>query len=421
MKILLVFLGGLLFATIPSIAAGPAGTTDWPEFRGPTGQGISEAKNLPRSWGKEKGVAWSREVPGGWASPVLVGGRLYLSAAEVEDGKVTLCAMSLDAETGQPEWRRDLFEPEEEIAKKRHAKNGLASPTPLVADGVIYVHFGHMGTAALKAGSGEVIWKRRIDYPPMHGNASSPVLVDGKIILNMDAEKDPAIMALDAKTGEPVWRTPRNQEVKRKFSFATPLVIEVGGEKQVISQASGFVGAYAPADGRLIWRVSYGEGYSVIPRPVMDGELLYVATGFGKPKLMAIRPEGAGGEVTGSHVVWEEDKWIPKTPSVIAKDGWLIILDDTGTLSGRDGKNGDLLWREKLVGNFSSSPVLAGGTLYACTEDGVCYVVEVTKEGAKVVSEIDMEERIFATPVVVDGAVYLRGEERVWKIAEGEG
>jgi outer membrane protein assembly factor BamB len=408
--------GVLLFG----VAVGePDGTTDWPQFRGPTGEGISEAKNPPRSWDKEKGVAWSRKVPSGWASPVLVDGKLFLAGAEVEDGKTTLCVMRLNAETGRLEWRRDLFKPDEELAKKRHAKNGLASPTPLIADGVIYVHFGHMGTAALKAGSGEVIWKRRIDYPPMHGNASSPVLVGGKIILNVDAEEDPAIMALDAKSGEPAWRTPRNQEVKRKFSFATPLVIDVGGEKQIISQASGFVGAYAPADGRLIWRVSYGEGYSVIPRPVLDGGLVYVATGFGKPKLLAIDPEGAKGEVTESHVRWEVDKWIPKTPSMIAQGGWVIILDDTGTLSGRDGKSGELLWHDKLPGNFSSSPVLAGKTVYACTEDGVCYVVDVSKKGAKVVSEIDMEEKIFASPIVVDGAVYLRGEEHVWKIVGG--
>ena len=405
---------------LAGIACGePAGTGDWPQFRGPTGQGISEAKDPPRSWGLDKGVAWSRKVPGGWASPVLVDGKVFLSGAEVEDGKTTLCVMQLDAKSGRVMWRRDIFKPEEELAKRRHAKNGLASPTPLIADGVIYVHFGHMGTAALKAGSGEVIWKHRIDYPPMHGNASSPVLVDGKLILNVDAEEDPAIMALDAKSGAPVWKTPRNQEVKRKFSFATPLVIEVGGESQIISQASGFVGAYAPGDGRLIWRVSYGEGYSVIPRPVTDGGLVYVASGFGKPKLLAIRPDGAKGEVTESHVVWESDKWMPKTPSMIAKDGWLVILDDTGTLSGRDGKSGELLWHEKLAGNFSSSPVLAGETVYCCTEDGVCYVVDVSREGAEVVSEVDMKERIFASPVVVDGAVYLRGEEHIWKIASG--
>lgn len=176
------------------------------------------------------------------------------------------------------------------------------------------------------------------------------------------------------------------------------------------------VGAYAPEDGQLLWKVTYGEGFSVVPRPVTDGRQLFVATGFLKPQLLAIRLGDARGDATGSHLEWTVDRRIPKTPSFILNGDQLVVLDDTGFLSGINTATGDEVWREKLIGNFSSSPLLCGDTLYCLTEDGVAYVLELGKTGAETLSEIDMGERLFASPAVIDGDLIIRSEKHLWRI-----
>jgi outer membrane protein assembly factor BamB len=250
----------------------------------------------------------------------------------------------------------------------------------------------------------------------MHGNGGSPVIVGDKLVVNADAEIDPTILAFNKKDGSFAWRTPRNQPVKSTFSFCTPLVVENNGRTEILSPGSGLVGAYHPDDGRLLWKVTYGEGYSVVPRPVIADGHLFVATGYNLPKLIAIRLDGADGDSTKSHLVWENNRRMPKTPSMLATNGQIIVLDDTGTLTALDAKSGKPVWNHKLPGNFSASPVLTGSTLYAVTEDGVCYVVKISKNSAETLHETDLAERSLASPALLEGALYLRTEENLWKI-----
>ena len=407
---------GILGMLVPLLLTATA-TADWFQFRGPGGQGASAVKNIPLEWGLEKGVAWKKKLAGkGWSSPVIGEGKVIMTVARQEGEEVSLGVIALDVQTGELVWNQDLFTPGAAEVRKRHSKNGLASATPYLKEGIAYVHFGHMGTAALQLGDGEVIWKQVVQYPPVHGTGSSPVVVDGKMIFNADGASDPMIVALDQENGEVVWKTPREQEVKKTFSFGTPLVIVVNGRTQVISQASGKVAAYDPGNGQEIWKVLYGEGYSVVPRPVYANEMLYVATGFDRSSLLAIRPEGAEGDVTKSHVVFKEDRYIPKTPSFVEREGYLYLVDDTGSLTCRDGKSGKLQWRKKIPGNFSASPILIDDKLYLATEDGVAYVAEVSPKGGEIVFELEMDERILASPALIDGALFLRSEEHLWKI-----
>jgi outer membrane protein assembly factor BamB len=273
-----------------------------------------------------------------------------------------------------------------------------------------------MGTAALSLDDGGVIWKKQVSYKPMHGNGGSPVIVGDLLVVNADAEIDPTIVAFHRKDGGIAWRKPRGQEVRSKFSFSTPVVVETDGRTEILSAASGMIGAYAPADGSLLWKVTYGEGYSVVPRPVVADGMAYVATGYNVPKLIAIRLGDATGDVTKSHIAWEVTRRMPKTPSMIATNGQILVLDDTGTLTGLDAKSGKPVWNEKLPGNFSASPILTGDTLYAVTEDGVCYVVKISPDTAKIQFETDLAERTLASPVLLDGALYLRTENHLWKI-----
>ena len=369
-------------------------------------------------WGLEDGVAWKKKLPGkGWSSPVITKGKVIMTYSSQEEEKVTLGVVALDVKTGDVRWNRELFYPEPGEARKHHHKNGLASPTPYIEGEVVFAHFGHMGTAALKVVDGGVIWKQeQLKYTSVHGSGGSPVVADGVVVINADGRSDPVIVGLDPKTGDLKWKTPRDQTVKKKFSFGTPLVLKVDGQTQVISQASGKVSAYDPKDGSEIWKVRYGEGYSLVPRPIYANGLIYVATGFDRPTLLAINPEGAKGDVTDSHVVFTERKFIPKTPSFVESKGYLYLVDDTGSMTCRDAKSGEMKWREKLPGNFSSSPVLVGDKLYLATEDGVAYVVEVSPAVGKILFELDMEDRIFASPAMIDGALFIRSEEFLWKI-----
>ena len=411
------FLGKYSLFFAASLATATMAADTWPQFRGPTGQGIASGSG-PLKWSKDAGIAWKVPlVAQGWSSPVIADGKIVLSGSRKEGGTTVLSAFALDVATGKILWDVDLFKPTAEETAALHGKNSLASSTPVIADGVVYVHFGHMGTAALRLQNGEMIWKKQVSYKPMHGNGGSPVIVGDLLVVNADAEIDPSIVAFDRKDGGIAWRTPRGQKVRSMFSFSTPLVVETDGRTEILSAASGMIGAYAPEDGRLLWKVTYGEGYSVVPRPVVADGMAYVATGYNVPKLIAIRLGDATGDVTKSHVAWEVTRRMPKTPSMLAANGQILVLDDTGTLTGLDGKSGKPVWNEKLPGNFSGSPILTGDTLYAVTEDGVCYVVKISPDTAKIEFETDLAERMLASPVLLDGALYLRTENHLWKIS----
>lgn len=386
---------------------------EWPQFRGPTGQGLTDVKGLPVEWGPDKNVAWKAPVPGrGWSSPVLAGGKVYLTTA-VGKGPVSLHALCLDEASGKILWDVELFKP---ANVPTHSKNTPASATPIVTADRLYVHFGPMGTAALDL-AGKVIWKQTsLTFPPVHGNGGSPALLDGLLIFSCDGASDPYLAALDAKTGDVKWKTPRNTPAKSRFSFSTPLVIDVDGKQQVISPTSGFVGAYEPATGKEIWRVGYGEGYSIVPRPAFAGGLLFVSSGFDSPVGYAIRPSGAKGDVTETHVAWTHKKGVPATPSMIVIGDEVYFVSDNGVATCADAKTGTVHWTHRLGGNYSASPIAGDGKIYFQSEEGVGHVMKV---GTKYESlaENDLGERSLASYAVGgDGSLYIRTEKHLWKI-----
>src|SRR5262245_57446029 len=256
-----------------TLAAAPGLGENWTEFRGPTGQGHSRSSPLPVVWkhdsdGDSKNIAWKRAIPGkGWSSPVCYGGNIYLTTAEVAEnnGKLSLRVLCLDAASGETVWNVEVFS--KDTAIRIHDKNSHASPTPVVEGQRLYVHFGPYGTACLDR-SGKILWRTsRLSYPPVHGNGGSPVIADDALIFSCDGASDPFVVGLDKSNGQVLWKTPRQSDARKKFSFSTPLLIEVDGQKQVVSPGSGVICAYHPKTGREIWRVQYAEGYSVVPRP----------------------------------------------------------------------------------------------------------------------------------------------------------
>ncbi len=389
---------------------------EWPEFRGPTGQGHAAGRGLPTEWSPTKNVAWKSAVAGaGWSTPAIAGGTVYLTSGVPNGtGGVALRALALDAKTGALRWETEVFTAAEATLQPMHAKNSPASPTPLVAGERVYVHFGHYGTAALDR-AGKVLWRQNaLGYDPVHGNGGSPVLVDDKLIFTADGAKAPFVAALHAATGELAWKTPRSATVKQTFSFATPLVITVGGRTQVIAPGSGAVTAHDPANGRELWRVNYGGGFSVVPRPVLAQGLLFVATGFMRADLLAIRPDGAG-DVTDTHVAWRTTKGAPLTPSVVAVGEELYGVSDAGLATCWDAKTGAVHWQEKIDGNYSASPIANDGKIYFLSENGIGTVVAAAKTFRKIAVN-KLEERALASYAVADGALFVRTEKHLWRI-----
>ncbi len=284
-------------------------------------------------------------------------------------------------------------------------------------DGRVYVHFGHMGTAALDL-AGKILWQQTtLKYPPMHGNGGSPALAGDSLVFSCDGATDPFVAALDANTGKVLWKTPRNTPAKNQFSFSTPLVIEVDGVSQAIIPGSGFVGGYDIKDGRERWRARYGEGYSVITRPVFAHGLLFVTSSYNRSGLYAIKPVGAKGDVTDTHVAWSYSKGIPNISSPLVVDDELYCVSDSGIATCLDARTGTLHWSERLGGGFSASPVLAEGRVYFQNEEGVGTVLKAGKT-FEVMAKNNLGARTLASPAVTDNTIFLRSQSHLWRIGK---
>jgi outer membrane protein assembly factor BamB len=321
----------------------------------------------------------------------------------------------VDARAGKLVQRVKLFTEEAAKAPKIHAKNSHASPTPLVAGDRIYVHFGHQGTACTSLG-GEVLWRNdQVSYTPVHGNGGSPVLVDKTLIFSQDGASQAKVVALNADTGDLRWQVERNVEVSKTFSFATPLVLETSGKRQVIIPGSNVVQSLEPATGKELWRVRY-DGYSVIPRPIVAGGLVMVCTGYDRPSLLAIRPDGSG-DVTETHVVWQTNSNVPNTPSLNTRDGLLFMVSDKGIATCLEAATGEEMWKERIGGNFSASPLLAGDVLHLLSEEGDTTVIKADRTFEQIARN-RLGERTLASMAVIDRDLLIRSASALWRIGK---
>lgn len=408
-----------MISALLALALAATPTLGWREFRGPNGEGHFRGQPLPTTWGPSTNVAWKTAIPGlGWSSPVLLNGKLYLTTAVPKGADHELRVLCLDVATGRIDWNELVFVQDGKTSPPPHKKNSHASPTPVTDGERLYVHFGHMGTACYDL-SGKRIWAtQEHTYKPQHGNGGSPILVDGKLVFSCDGTDRQFVVALDAGTGKPAWKTDRKSRASMKFSFATPQLIEHNGRRLIVSPASDFVAAYDPADGREVWRVNYPKpGWSVVPRPVYGHGLVFVATGFTTQHLLAIDPD-ASGDATGTNVRWSYRKYAPNTPTPLLVGDELYVIADQGTMACLDARTGKVHWEERLKGGgYSASPVLLNGKIYVTSESGVGLVIEPGTSGLNVVGESDLKEKTFATFVPTDGAIFVRTESSLYKFA----
>ena len=407
--------GLALFLAVSTTIGAKAASADWIQFRGNEGQGVAIDADPPIKWSESQHVQWKIDVPGaGWSSPVIKDGRVYLTSAVAgaggSAGSLQVLAFQLDS--GRSLWSTKVFDLPSDGPK--HDKNSHASATPFLGRDRIYAHFGHFGTVCLSV-DGTVLWRQEsLGYKPVHGNGGSPVLVRDKLIYSADGIKNPVIIALDRDSGELVWKRERKTGASRKFSFSTPLLVSVNGHREIVSPASGAVFGYSPETGEELWHVDYGQGYSVVPRPIAGHGHVYVATGFGRPNVLAIRL-GGRGDLTDSNVTWKTSRSGPKTPSMLLHDENLYYVSDGGIVSCVNALTGTQVWQDRVKGNVSSSPIIAGGRIYVATEEGVMYVLR-TGDEFELLAENRFGERIFASPAVSGDALVVRTETQLIRI-----
>ena len=359
----------LLSAVLMAVTAVLA--EDWPQFRGPGGQGHSAETGLPVEWSESKNVVWKVPVPGrGWSSPVVSGSRIWLTTATTVQAETSLRLLAFELESGRQALDVEVFR--FRGTELLNAKNSHASPTPILDGDRVYVHFGARGTAAVSA-AGEVVWKTRLDYESQHGNGGSPELAGDLLIINGDGFDQAFVAALDKRTGKVRWRTDRLEPHSQAYS--TPLVIRVGNRDQVVSIGAFVASAYDPQNGRELWRVSYPDGFSNVPRPVYGAGLVFIATGFNQPSLLAVRPDGKG-DVTKSHVAWRMTRAAPLTPSPLLVGDDLYTVSDNGIATCLEARTGVVRWQHRLGNSFSASPLFADGRLYFLDEDGRTTVMQ---------------------------------------------
>ena len=388
-----------------------AGAADWPEFRGPTGQGQATETGLPLRWSESLNVVWKVRVPGlGWSSPVIRGEKIWMTTA-TDEGR-SLRAVSFDKASGRRLLDVEVFR--QDKPSKAHRKNSHATPTPILEGDRVYLHFGTQGTAALSASTGEVIWRNQeLRFAPGHGQGGSPALSGNLLVINCDGTDRQFVVALDKNTGAVRWRTDRRE---KRMAFTTPLVIRAEGRDQAVSIGADATVSYDVETGEELWFIRY-EGFSNVPRPVYGHGLVYVTSGFYNPVLFAVRPNGRG-DVTESHVVWSSSRGIPLTSSPLLAGDEIYVVSDQGIASCFDAKTGENHWRARLKGKYAASPLLADGRIYFQNEEGLTTVVEPGLSFKKL-AENQVDGRTFATIAPTDGAFFLRTDSHLYRIEEG--
>lgn len=409
-----------LFLVIALSVSKPLLADDWPQFRGPTGQGLSQATALPDHWDLANDVQWKVPVPGkGWSSPIVHSGRIFLTTAvfSADDApkQQSLRTLCLDAAKGETLWNVEVFVKRISPDEKINAKNSFASPTPITDGQHVFVHFGPDGTACLDR-DGKRIWANdQLQYNSVHGAGGSPVFSGPHLVLLCDGAEDPFVLALDRDSGKVAWRTPRPPMASPRWSFGTPLLIEVDGKRQLVAPAAQMVLSYDAESGEELWRVCYPDKWSIVPRPVFSHGLVFVCTGYPhSAELLAIRPTGSG-DVTDSHVAWRTDKQVPQIPSPLVVGDQIFLVSDDGIASCRDVLSGTLHWRKRLGGNYAASPVYADGRIYLQSEQGVCTTIAASREFRQLGSN-DLGEPILASCAIADGAIFVRTATSLYRI-----
>jgi outer membrane protein assembly factor BamB len=421
----------LLAASVAADAA-DAPEAFWPQWRGPLLTGVAPGADPPVEWSETKNVAWKVAIPGkGSSTPVVWDDHIFvLTAIPTAQGAPEASAeaggerrgpptrapdvvqqfaiLAVSRTDGEVAWQRVL---REELPHEGTHPTGTWASCSAVTDGErVYAFFGSQGLYALDM-AGNVLWEKDLGDMTIKlsfGEGSSPALHDGRLVINWDHEGDSFIVALDATTGDELWRQPRDEGT----SWATPLIVESGGTAQVISSASNRVRSYDLGSGKQLWEVA-GMTANVIPTPVFAEGLVFLTSGFRGNALLAVRLADAEGDITGGPAIaWSYDRDTPYVPSpLLYGDELYVLKSNDGILTAFDAATGEHLYGMRLEGvaNVYASPIGAAGRIYVAGREGAVAVVRAGPE-FELLAVNELEDGFDASPVAVDGELYLRGQ-----------
>ncbi|MEK6258508.1 MAG: PQQ-binding-like beta-propeller repeat protein [Planctomycetota bacterium] len=373
---------------------------DWPWWRGPSRNGVAAGSDpVITEWSNTKNVVWKTPVPGrGHSSPIVVGDRVFLETAD--EAKKVQSVVAFDRKTGKQLWKTDVSTGG--FARKNHPKNTEASPT-LACDGErLFASFFHHETIQATALdlNGKRLWQETVgSFNPRtfeYGYAPSPTLYRGTVIISAEYDGESAITALNSQTGKPVWRTKRQSMI----TFSTPIVAHVAGKDQLLISGAMQVASYDPADGTPLWTTP-GTTAATCGTMVWEGDIVFASGGFPKAETIAVKADGSGTVLwTNNQKCYEE--------SMLAHDGYVYALTGGGFLFCWRGSDGKEMWKVRLKGPVSSSPVLAGGHIYQANELGTCYVFKPNPEKFELVAENQLGDEAFPSPAIVGGQIFIR-------------
>jgi outer membrane protein assembly factor BamB len=401
-----------------------ADTSVWSEFRGAAKDGTSAATGLPLTWSETENVKWKTALPGkGHSSPVAANGRIWLTMSP-DEGK-SRHVLCVDFETGEIIKNIPLFmyDPTGEM---NHSMNSYATPTPIVEGNRVYVTFGNPGTACLNAETGEIIWERR-DITNQYfdvGAASCPALYGTKIIIQCDGQPDAErfVIALDKDTGKTLWRTDRtfldNKIPGYTHASCMPTIVKVNGKEQAVSPGAHGVRSYDVETGEELWIARY-KGWSVVPRPIAAGNMVYVCAGVVNPMMLAIDLTKAKGDITGTDaIVWSTTKNVPDMPSPLLINNRFYTLTPT-TLRCIDPATGNEIWTQSIPGQHHASPISADGRIYVFNAKGDSVVAALGDTFQQLASN-KLDAGCYATPAIVGKSLIIRTFTHLYRIEDAK-
>lgn len=397
---------------------------DWSDWRGPTQDGRSDSAGLPIRWSETENVVWKTEIHDfGHSTPVVWGGQIWLTTAK-SDGSV-LYTVCVDGSSGDVIHDIEVFRVEE--PQRINPLNSYATPSATIEAGRVYVHFGALGTACVDTASGEVLWRRTdLNCDHMQGPASSPVIFENLVIVHLEGTDKQFIAALDKTTGDTVWMYHRpadlyTNDIEGVYlkSYQTPVIVDVNGKPQLVSNGALLVTGHEPRTGEEIWRVRYRDD-STISRIVYGHGLFFINTGGspGGTQLWAVR-QGGMGDVTDSHVVWKMTEDAPHESSPVLIDDLLYTMSERGALICTEAVTGKQVWSERLKGDYWASLLTNGDRIYLSDKKGRTAVVATGREYQELaVNELDGE--LWASPAVIGDALLLRTKSHLYRIEQTE-
>jgi hypothetical protein len=384
---------------------------NWPAWRGPRGDGTSLDRNVPTQWSATNNVIWKTAAPGeGHSSPIVWGDRIFLTTA-IKDTQER-CLLGFDRKTGKLLWRQTVLRAPLEA---KNAENSYASSTPATDGGKVYVTFldGKEVVAAAVNFSGKQIWLARPgQFYSQHGFGHTPLLFEDKVIIDCDSKGENFIVALAREDGRTLWKVRRENATQ---SYSVPLIREMAGRVQMIVSGNKAVTSLDPRSGHVLW-VSEGPSEDCVITPVYNERagLVLSCSSWPKRVLQAIKPDG-DGNVTQTKVVWSSTQGTPYVPSPISAGDWFFTVGlDTKEAFCFEAATGKILWREKM-GSHHASPVSANGLVYFVNDDGVANVVKAGPKFERVARN-ELGERVYASPAISGGQIFLRGFENLYCI-----